>query len=124
LTVAIVLLLAAGGYLLLRPDANLPAEVSAGEAYDMYQTGATFIDVRTRAEWERGHIPGSRLIPLDDLPNRLDEVPRDEEIVVVCTLGPRSREGAAILRQAGFARVTCLSGGLLAWNAAGYPEEQ
>ncbi len=71
----------------------------------------------------RSAIPGSQLIPLDELPNRLDALPRDKDIVVVCRSGNRSKEGTTILRQAGFSRATCMSGGLKAWAAAGYPVE-
>jgi rhodanese-related sulfurtransferase len=90
----------------------------------MYEAGATFVDVRTQTEWDQGHIARSLLIPLDDLPNRLSEIPRDKDIVVVCRSGTRSKEGAAVLRQAGFTRVTCLTGGIQSWVAAGYPIEQ
>jgi rhodanese-related sulfurtransferase len=124
LVVAIVLVITAAAYLLLRPASTLPEEISASKAHELYQAGASFIDVRTVSEWDRGHIAGSSLIPLDDLPDRLNEVPRDKDVVVVCTLGVRSKEGAAILRQAGLTRVTCLSGGLEAWAAAGYAVEQ
>jgi rhodanese-related sulfurtransferase len=121
---AFVLALLAGGYFLLRPHAGLPSEISAGQAYDMYRSGATFVDVRTQAEWDQGHIPNSLLIPLEQLPGRLSELPRDKDVVVVCRSGVRSKEGAEVLRQAGFTRVTCLSGGLQAWAAAGYPLQQ
>ena len=119
-----VLVVAAAGFLLLRPSQALPAEVSAAQAYQKYQAGAFFLDVRTQAEWDQGHISKSVLIPLDELPNRLSEVPKDRDVVVVCRSGTRSKEGAAILRQAGYTRVTCMTGGLQAWAAAGYPVEQ
>jgi rhodanese-related sulfurtransferase len=121
---ALIVVIAAGAYLLLRPRGGLPSEVQASQAYAMYQAGATFVDVRTQAEWDQGHIARSLLIPLDELPNRLNELPRDKDIVVVCRSGTRSKEGATVLRQARFARVTCLSGGLQAWVTAGYPIEQ
>jgi rhodanese-related sulfurtransferase len=94
------------------------------QAHEEYQAGALFLDVRSQAEWNQGHIAKSLLIPLDDLPSQLDELPRDRDIVVVCRSGARSKEGAMILRQAGFSRVTCMTGGIQAWVAAGYPVEQ
>ncbi len=103
------------------PAPALPAEVTAAQAFERYQAGALFLDVRTAAEWDQGHIAESVLIPLDELSNRLGELPRDRDIVVVCRSGARSTEGAQILRNAGFTRVTCLSGGLQSWIAAGYP---
>jgi len=120
----LLVVIAAAAYFLLRPHASLPSEVQASQAHALYEAGATFVDVRTEAEWEQGHIARSLLIPLDDLPNRLNEIPEDKDIVVVCRSGTRSREGASILRQSGFRNVTCLSGGLQAWVAAGYPIQQ
>ncbi len=93
------------------------------QAFEKYRAGALFLDVRTEAEWNQGHIANSVLIPLDQLANRLSELPHDRDIVVVCWSGARSQEGTAILRAAGFARVTGLSGGLERWIAAGYPVE-
>ena len=120
-----VLLVAVAAFAFLRPSPpTLPSEMSAPQAHERYQAGAFFLDVRTQDEWNAGHIAKSTLIPLDELPNRLAELPRDKDIVVVCRSGARSKEGATILRQAGFTRVTCMSGGLQAWVAAGYPLEQ
>jgi rhodanese-related sulfurtransferase len=111
-------------FLILRPQGALPSEIQVTQAYDMYQKGAVFLDVRTQEEWNQGHIARSLLIPLDQLQQRMNELPRDKDIVVVCKLGSRSKEGAAVLRQAGFARATCMSGGIQAWVAAGYPIEE
>jgi rhodanese-related sulfurtransferase len=118
-----VVLVVAAAILLLLPRSGLPVEVDVARAYDMYQNGALMLDVRTQAEFDEQRIPGSQLIPLDELPDRLDGLPRDRDIVVVCRSGNRSKEGTAILRDAGFARVTCMNGGMRAWAAAGYPVE-
>ncbi len=117
----LIVLLVVGALLLIRPSPGLPSEVSARQALEAYQKGALFLDVRTAAEWSQGHIRQSLLIPLDELPNRLGELPRDRDIVVVCKSGARSQEGAAILLQAGFPHVTSLTGGLQSWVSAGYP---
>lgn len=111
-------------FLLLRPTDRGPTEITASQAYDQYQRGAFFLDVREQEDWNDGHIPGSVVIPLDELAGRLGELPEDRDIVVVCALGVRSTEGARILVEAGFSTVACLSGGLRAWEAAGYPLEQ
>ncbi len=111
-------------FLLLRPRSPktaLPSEVPVGQAHDLYQQGALFVDVRTQAEWDQGHLAGSILIPLDQLQDRLNELPRDKDIVVICHSGARSQQGAALLKQSGFTRVTFMTGGLQAWVAAGYP---
>jgi len=102
---------------------TLPATISADEAYQMYQDGAFFVDVRTPEEWDEYHIPGTTLIPLEELGIRIDEIPPDQEIVVVCGLGPRSKIGYDILVRAGFPQVTNMAGGLESWAAAGHPLE-
>ena len=119
-----VLVLIGAAFLLLRPQGSLPSEVQVTQAHDMYQKGALFLDVRTQQEWDQGHIERSILIPLDLLPGRMNELPRDKDIVVVCKSGARSKEGTSVLRQNGFTRVTCMNGGIEAWIAAGYPLTQ
>ncbi len=120
----VLVLLLVGAVLLLRSEPALPTEITSMQAFEEYREGALFLDVRSEAEWNKAHIQGSVLIPLDQLANRLSELPRNRDIVVVCASGARSEKGAAILRQAGFERVTGLSGGLQSWIAAGYPLEQ
>jgi len=99
----------------------LPSEVSASEAFDRREAGAFILDVREPEEWEEGHIPGATLIPLGELEGRVDELPRDREIVVACRSGNRSKAGRDILVEAGFTQVTSMSGGLTGWKSAGYP---
>jgi len=98
-----------------------PSQISTTQAYGKYQAGAFILDVRTADEWNQGHIPGSILIPLDELSGRIGEVPRDREVVVVCRTGVRSAQGLAILRQAGYTRAASMTGGMVAWQTAGYP---
>ena len=102
---------------------SLPAEISVGDAYAKYQSGAFVLDVRTQEEWNEFHAPNTTLIPLDQLPARLNELPRDKEIVVVCRSGNRSQEGRDILLNAGFQQVSSMTGGLNEWRASGYPVE-
>ncbi len=110
--------------LLFRSTRALPTEISVAEGYKKHQQGAFFLDVRSQAEWNQVHIAKSILIPLDELQGRMSELPRDQDIVVVCASGVRSKEGVTILRQVGFSRASCMSGGLQAWEAAGYPLER
>lgn|GEM_PF-397670 len=117
-TIAIVALV-----VFLKPKATQAADISVAEAYQKYQQGAFFLDVRSQEEWDQVHIKNSILIPLDVLQNRLDELPRDRDIVVVCKSGHRSEDGMNILRQAGFSRAACMTGGLTGWQTAGYPLE-
>ena len=109
--------------ILLIPKISGNAHISVAQAYQKYQQSAFFLDVRSQEEWDQVHIAHSTLIPLDELPNRLSELPKDHDILVVCLSGHRSEEGVIILRNAGFSQATCMTGGLTAWKAAGYPLE-
>ncbi len=100
---------------------SLPAEINVSQAYELYQAGAYFLDVRTPEEWQDYHIPNTTLIPLDELPKRINEVPQGQRIVVVCRSGNRSQQGRDILRRAGYEQVSSMAGGLLDWRVAGYP---
>jgi rhodanese-related sulfurtransferase len=105
------------------PSSGLPAEVNVATAYSMSQEGAFLLDVRELSEWNEYHAPGATLIPLGELPSRLNEVPRDRQLVVVCHSGNRSQEGRKILLDAGFTQITSMKGGMNAWRTAGYPIE-
>jgi len=99
----------------------LPAEVSVADAAAKRDAGAFILDVRTTEEWNEFHVPGSTLIPIDQLPNRVAEVPKDQEVVVVCRSGNRSATGRDVLLKAGYPQVTSLAGGLKSWRDAGKP---
>lgn len=101
----------------------LARDIGVSEAYNLYQNGAFVLDVRTLEEWNEFHAPNTTLIPLDQLSARVNEVPRDRQIVVVCRSGNRSQEGRDILLNAGFEQVTSMTGGLNEWRASGYPVE-
>jgi adenylyltransferase/sulfurtransferase len=74
------------------------------------------LDVREPNEFKIGRIPGSTLIPLGEVPQRVGEIPRDKEIIVHCKMGGRSAKAASFLRQQGFTRVKNLKGGILDWS--------
>lgn len=73
------------------------------------------LDVRELSEAAICRLPGSRLIPLGELPRRLDEVDPAAEIVVHCKSGGRSQRAVALLREKGYARTFNLTGGILSW---------
>jgi molybdopterin/thiamine biosynthesis adenylyltransferase/rhodanese-related sulfurtransferase len=73
------------------------------------------LDVREPYEYQIANI-GGRLIPQNDVPQRLAEIDRDREIVVQCRSGARSQKIAEYLKQAGYAKVVNLAGGILAWS--------
>lgn len=74
------------------------------------------LDVREPNEYQIGRIPGSTLIPLGEVPQRVNEIPRDKEIIVQCKMGGRSAKAAAYLRQQGYTNVKNLKGGILDWS--------
>ena len=102
-------------------SASYPREISVAEALAKRDSGAFILDVRQPEEWNEFHVPDSTLIPLPELASRVDELPKDQEIVIVCRSGNRSAQGRDILLDAGFTQVTSMAGGLTQWRAAGYP---
>ncbi|MBB4637197.1 molybdopterin-synthase adenylyltransferase MoeB [Longimicrobium terrae] len=78
----------------------------------------TIIDVREPMEWDIGNLEpqGARLIPLAQVPERLDEISPDEEIVLQCRSGARSGQALQYLQAQGYERVLNLRGGILAWS--------
>jgi SulP family sulfate permease len=76
------------------------------------------IDVREPREFRQGHIPDAWLIPIPTLLDRLDQVPNDRPVVLVCRGGRRSERAAALLRQRGYENVRALKGGMIAWQGA------
>ena len=85
----------------------------------------TLLDVRQPEEYRQGHLPGSVLIPLGQLHQRLDELDRSKPAILYCRSGVRSANGTGVLLHAGFEDVRNLSGGILAWEgtvATGAPE--
>ena len=100
---------------------SYPLEISVAQAAEKRGQGAFLLDVRQPEEWAQFHIPGATLIPLGELPARLNEVPEDREVVVVCRTGRRSLQGRDILKDAGYTLVTSMAGGVTQWQAQGLP---
>ena len=103
--------------LLTRPYPTIPATT----AHDLItQRRAILLDVREKHEWNAGHAPAARHLPLGTLPTRLTELPTDRPIITVCHTGMRSARAAAILARHGH-EVYNLRGGMRAWAGAGLP---
>ncbi len=83
----------------------------------------TLLDVRTTKEFtgDLGHVSSAILIPLDELRNRLKEVPRDKPVVTLCQSGRRSAMALQILKAGGVDKVANAQGGMLAWLKSGLP---
>ncbi len=102
-------------------EQDLPVDLSHETVWDMYaKDEIVVIDVRQPEEYAAGHIPGARLIPLGELPDRLEEIPQDERVVVVCRSGNRSSRAQRILAEEGFDYAHNMLGGMNAWQQAGY----
>lgn len=78
------------------------------------------IDVRTPEEFASGHIPGAVNISVDELAQRLNEIPQDKPVVLYCRSGNRSNQAAQILERAGYTQIYDL-GGIITWVQQGYP---
>lgn len=105
--------------------AALPETVDASTVRSFQgNPDVVILDVREPYEYEAGHIPGVKLIPLGELPNRLAEVPKDRPVIVTCRTGNRSAQAVNFLRQQGYTNVHNMSGGFVAWERAGYPVEK
>ena len=81
------------------------------------------LDVRTEVETneENTRIEGAVLIPINELRDRLDEVPKDKPVMALCRSGKRSALAVSILKKSGIERVANIKGGLLQWQAEGLP---
>jgi len=88
---------------------DLKARLDRGD--DLY-----ILDVREPHEYQIGKIDGSHLIPLGDVPRRVNELDSSREIVAMCRSGKRSADAIRFLQQAGFRKLWNLKGGILAWS--------
>ncbi len=114
----VYLIAAAGG----KVGTSSARELSVDEAYQKYQTGTFVLDVSWPAEWDEYHIPGTTLIPLDQLFNRINELPKDKEILVVSRTAASSQQARDLLISAGINAVN-MAGSTSEWYAKGYPIE-
>lgn len=74
------------------------------------------LDVREPWEFARAHIEGSQLVPMREVPARIDEIDDEKEVVAICHHGGRSMQVAMFLTNQGFKRVHNLMGGIDAWS--------
>lgn len=103
--------------------ADVPLQVNVREAYEMREAGVFVLDVREPHEWDTVHIPGATLIPLGELENRLEELPTNQDILVVCRSGNRSATARDVLLKTGFENVTSMAGGMIDWVNQSYETE-
>jgi rhodanese-related sulfurtransferase len=96
---------------------DLPRTVLVQEVKDLFDSKANLclIDVRQDWEFELCHVEGSLHLPLDQLPQRLTEIPENTPLFTLCHHGIRSGHAAAFLKNAGFKDVSNIKGGIDAW---------
>jgi rhodanese-related sulfurtransferase len=87
-------------------------------------TAPTVLDVRSRGEFEAGHVPGAVHLPFWNVGARLGEIPASaaDPIVVYCGHGPRAWMAGAVLKRHGYTDVSYLDGHMSGWRQAGLPE--
>lgn len=99
-------------------DSDMDIDVT--QARRALDQGALLVDVREPDEWHRGHAPEARHIPLGEFAARMEELPADRDIVLICRSGNRSGKAADLLmRQRD--DVANVAGGMQAWAQAGLP---
>jgi rhodanese-related sulfurtransferase len=74
------------------------------------------VDVRTEEEYNQGHIPGAKLIPLDQLDNHIDELEKEQSYLIVCRSGNRSTQASEQLVDNGFTNILNLKKGMNEWT--------
>ncbi len=113
-----------------QPEKAQFSDITVKQAKEMIDRGEVFIlDVRRQEEYDEGHIKGSSLIPLQDIPEKeLNEslalLPRDKKILVYCRTGRRSTLASEILVNNGFKEIYNMNGGIADWTNAGYEVEK
>ena len=125
-----LLLAACGATESAAPVAEIPADtapIQLADSVDVHTVANVkdrddvfLLDVREQWEYDEGHIPGVTLLPMGEVPARLSEIPTDKEVIVTCRSGNRSGQITDYLRQNGFDNVHNMSGGIVAWEDAGY----
>ncbi|WP_245593111.1 rhodanese-like domain-containing protein [Deinococcus frigens] len=98
-------------------------EVTPQEGQQRMQQGALLVDVREQNEYDDLHAQGATLLPLSELEGRFSELPKDQELVMICRSGARSAQAGEYLMQNGYRQVVNLGGGTMAWAEAGLPTE-
>ncbi len=90
----------------------------------MSRDNVAVIDVREPHEYAAGHVPNAKLIPVATVYARRDELPRDKDVIFVCSVGQRSALACEMAAAAGLSRLFNLEGGTEGWIKAGLPVEK
>lgn len=98
-------------------------DLTVEEAKSLIESNSSIVivDVRTREEYDSGHIEGAVLIPVSELEDRLNELSKEDELFIYCRTGNRSTNSVNILKANGYTKIFHLKDGITAWIQAGYP---
>jgi rhodanese-related sulfurtransferase len=121
--VVLAILTACGATTTISNTTSTSKEITVAQLKTMLDQNENFLllDVRTPAEFlQDGRVAQSTLIPLQELEQRLNELPTDKPIVCICRSGNRSAAACDLLRSRGYEAIN-VAGGIRAWKAAGYP---
>ncbi|MDO5518778.1 MAG: rhodanese-like domain-containing protein, partial [Clostridium sp.] len=99
-------------------------QITVDQVRALVEEGAYIVDVREKGEYERGHIKGAHLIPLSELRNRVDEIPKDKPVYMHCRTGQRSYNAVLALQNLGYTNVTNITGSFLGLSLYEYFKDQ
>lgn len=91
------------------------------ELYQAVDQGAVVVDVRTPQEFAEGHVPGAINLPVENVVQWADTLPKDKPVYLYCRSGNRSRQAAEYLKKKGYTNLYNLEGGILAIQREGFP---
>lgn len=102
---------------------NESAEISTKEALELSKKDVLFVDVRSTEEVAEMAYDVKNIInvPLDELEQNLDKLPKDKQIVLVCKSGGRSAQAYDLLKEKGYSKISSMSGGITEWSDLKYP---
>jgi rhodanese-related sulfurtransferase len=129
LVLTLVVIIAVSALIIYYTQIHLPSttisfgDVTVEEAKSLVESNVSLIivDVRTREEYDSGHIEGAILIPVSELEGRMNELSKEEELLIYCRTGNRSSNSVNILKANGYTKIFHMNDGIIAWIQAGYP---
>ena len=129
LVLTLVVIITVSALIIYYTQIHLPSttisfgDVTVEEAKSLVESNVSLIivDVRTREEYDSGHIEGAILIPVSELEGRINELSKEEELLIYCRTGNRSSNSVNILKANGYTKIFHMNDGIIAWIQAGYP---
>lgn len=100
--------------------------ISAKQAKELIEKekDVFLLDVRTREEYDDFHIKEANLIPIQELEQNINRIPKDKKVIVLCAKGKRSAKACEILKNKGLKELYNVEGGINQWKSEGYPVEK